>query len=145
MFEISIIIVTLAALLFIEHKNRLASVRTTTAVTVIPEKTRKLNIEGTEVFPLEGAGFFKGYGIPVQQLCDARCFRVAGSFKDFPNAVSRAILALYADGTATGADVMRLIHKGRELRPDEAVYFAMTRTGPNKNVYNLYAFIDHVR
>lgn len=106
---------------------------------------RKLTIEGTEEFPLSKAGFFSGFGIPTARLCDARCFKSTEAFSEFPDAVNSAVTAIYEEGTAVGADVMRLLFQSKKLEVNESVYFALTQVGTKAEDYVMYAFVDRTR
>jgi hypothetical protein len=105
---------------------------------------RSLTIEGTSAFPVNQAAFFRGFGIPTAQLCDARYFRFPGGIAEFPEAVAIAVQMLYDEGTAMGTAVMSLVHQGRKLAADEAVYFALTKSAKSEE-YSMYAFVDRVR
>ncbi len=116
---------------------------TESAATTAAKPPRKLVIDGTDGFPLAKAGFFSSFGIPAKRLCDARIFKQEGLLEDFPLAVVQAVDALYDEGFAMGAEVMRLVHHGRKLEKDEAVYFALTRSGTDD--YTMFTFVDRVR
>lgn len=106
----------------------------------------QLRIEGTKPFSLKNAGFFGQFGVPVKRLSDACQFEGPGSLETFPEAVTRAVRALYEEGNAFGPDIMRLICHERELAPGEALYFALTRNGSAENPeYAMHAFLDKVR
>lgn len=119
-----------------------ASVRETAAAAKPP---RKLVIDGTEPFPLSKAGFFSGFGVPTTRLCDARCFTGVGGIDEFPAAVALAVRSLYEEGTAMGAEVMRVAHHGRKLGPGEALYFGLTRHAGQNEEYTMFAFLDRAR
>jgi hypothetical protein len=121
------------------------TVAASTAEPSAAKPPRNLVIDGTDGFPLNQASFFAGFGVPTKKLVDARVYKRGGSLADFPTAVAQALQYLYEEGTAMGADAMRVVHHGRKLEANEALYFGLALTSTKPEDYTMFAFVDRAR
>ena len=104
----------------------------------------RIAIEGTQQMTLSEASFFRGFGIPLAQLRDAKKFVVSPQDDVVPPDVEKCVQALYSEGNAVGSAVMEYAKLGKKLLDTEAIYFAMLQL--NKLAPpQLITFIDRVR
>ena len=94
--------------------------------------TRVLNVEGTEAFT-GNKGFIKAFGLHPNQLLDLRVTRGAGAMSTLPERVRACLLKVNADGGSRGQEVAQLVAGTRQLRADEALYFALVRRTPKQD------------
>jgi hypothetical protein len=108
-----------------------------------PRPLPALAIAGTERAGHDAHGFVKGFGLDPASLKDLRVFR-ADSLGGLPEATAAMLAELHRAGRARGSDIMELIHFGRPLGGDQAVYFALVQPGAAAEP-QVVAFVDRIR
>jgi hypothetical protein len=108
-----------------------------------PRPVPALAIVGTDRAGHGAHGFVKGFGLDPASLKDLRVFR-ADTLGRLPEAIAAMLAELHRAGRARGADIMELIHFGRPLGGDQAVYFALVQPAAAAEP-QVVAFVDRVR
>ena len=96
-----------------------------------------------EAVPLKSTGFFKGFGVPLAKIRDARVYKGSGQLlAELPETIRTVAQRSYDEGTGMGPDLMETIHHGRRLQQGEGLYIALVELTPG--VGDVFTFVDRV-
>jgi hypothetical protein len=106
------------------------------------EAQGRLDIGDTEPLPARTHGLVARFGIDPSKVLALRALAGPRRHGEFPLRLAALIGELHDTGCALGGEIMELAHHGRELRADEAVFFALVDAGRGERVL---AFIERLR
>lgn len=108
-----------------------------------PRPLPTLTITGAERAQGVCHGHVRAFGLDPASLQDLRVYR-GDAMGRVPERVEAILADLHRAGCALGADIMEIVHCGRPLPYDRAIYFALVQPGGCTEPH-VVAFVDRVR